>query len=74
MSKQKQPTVSEVLRAAYLESGISYNQVWRDTNIQRQCVSRFAHGGGLSIENTDRLAQYLGFELRRVSEPSRMGE
>ena len=65
MGKKTRPTTSETLRKAVLDSGRSLGEVARNTGIDLGNLSRFVRGERwLSVENLDRLIEYLGLELR----------
>lgn len=57
-------TVSETLRTALTQCGESRYAVSRATGIPESVLSRFHHGQPLRGANLDRLADYLGLELR----------
>ena len=59
-------SVSETLREALEQSGESRYAVSKATGIPQSVLSRFVHGQPLRGENTDKLAAYLGMELRPV--------
>ena len=57
-------TVSETLRKALVRCGESRYAVSMATGIDQAVLSRFHHGQPLRGENLDKLAEYLGLELR----------
>ena len=62
---RKERSVTETLRAALQDSGQSLTEVSRRTAIDVGCLSRFIRRErGLSAENIDALADYLGLDLR----------
>jgi plasmid maintenance system antidote protein VapI len=64
MNKPK-PTITEVLKNAIVESGISYKALSRETGVARASVQRFVDGRqSIRLDMADRLAQY--FKLRLV--------
>jgi transcriptional regulator with XRE-family HTH domain len=59
-------TVSETLRAALLACTASYREIGEAIGVDHSQLSRFARGDrGLSVEAIDRVAEYLGLELRK---------
>ncbi len=64
MGTKRKKTISETLRAAVSDYGQSLAEVARRTGIDVGNLSRFVRGErGLSVENLDILAEYLGLEL-----------
>ena len=70
MSKSKtKPTMTEVLKAAIDESGISRYRIAQDTGILETSLSRFMRGEtSLRLDKADVLAQYLRLELVKQRE------
>jgi plasmid maintenance system antidote protein VapI len=61
-------TISEQLRAAIQDSGLSHNELAKATGVNQPSISRFVSGDrGLGSESIDKLAAYLGLELRQAS-------
>jgi hypothetical protein len=59
-------TVSEQLRKALEQCGVTRYQVSKDTGIPASVLSRFVAGGkGLRSENIDKLCTYLGLVLTK---------
>ena len=66
------PTLSESLRAAIEDSGLTMYRVAKDAGLDFTVVSRFCHGQrDIRLETADRLAEYLGLELRPVRKQKR---
>jgi len=64
MSKKKARTLSDVLRKAIDESGLSLYRIAKDTRITSQSLLRFRRGDqSLRLDKADALAAYLGLEL-----------
>ena len=65
MSKSKtKPTMTEVLKAAIEQSGVSRYRIAQDTGILETSLSRFMRGEtSLRLDKADVLAEYLGLEL-----------
>ena len=60
--------MTDVLRIAIEESGVSRYQIAKDTGILQGSLSRFVRGEtSLRLDKADRLAAYLG--LRLVPDP-----
>jgi plasmid maintenance system antidote protein VapI len=58
-------TMTEVLRKAVLDTGLPLLQIAEAAGIERASLSRFVRGQRtLRLDMADRLAAYLGFELR----------
>jgi plasmid maintenance system antidote protein VapI len=65
MNENASPTLSDGLRRAIRESGLSYQALAEAAGVERGSVSRFARGErSLRLDMADRLAAYLGLELR----------
>jgi plasmid maintenance system antidote protein VapI len=67
--KMKQP-ITEVLRQAIVDSGMSFLALERETGVIRQSLMPFARGEtGINLDAADKLAVYFGLELvsRRIS-------
>jgi hypothetical protein len=61
---RKCPKFTDQIRRAIRDSGRSRYQIWKETGIHQETLSRFMHSkGGLSPNVLDRLAEYLGLEL-----------
>ena len=57
--------MTEVLRAAIVVSGVPYKALERETGVTRASVMRFVRGSqSLRLDKAERLADYLGLELR----------
>ena len=65
MSKKKpKPTMTDVLRTAIQESGLSAYRISKDTGLVVSSIIRFADGEtSLRLDRADVLAEYLGLEL-----------
>lgn len=60
----KDKTISGQLRAALRGSTQSIYRISKECGIDQGTLSRFRRGQvGLSLQNADRLAQYLGLKL-----------
>jgi transcriptional regulator with XRE-family HTH domain len=71
---RRKETVSDQLRRAIAESGVSRYRLWQATGVSQASLSRFLHGqADLSLGAVDAIADYLGLALVRT-EPNRAGE
>ena len=60
-------SMSAVIRQAVLDSGLPLLQIAERAGIERASLSRFVRGERtLRLDKADRLAKYLGLELRRA--------
>lgn len=56
--------MSDVLRAAIVESGLPYKALERETGVARASIMRFVRGSqSLRLDMADRLAECLGLTL-----------
>jgi plasmid maintenance system antidote protein VapI len=57
-------TLSDVLRAAVVASGMPYQALERETGVARASIMRFVRGSqSLRLDMADRLAAYFGLTL-----------
>ena len=64
MSKKRRKKLSEQLRQAVNECGMSRNAIARATGIDKGALSRFVHGErGLSLATLDLLGEVLGLRV-----------
>jgi len=56
--------ITEALQQAMADSGISRYRIAKDTELHATVLWRIAHGKSCSLETADKLAKYLGLELR----------
>jgi plasmid maintenance system antidote protein VapI len=57
--------MSEVIRRAIVESGMSYKALSRETGLTRASIQRFVDGRqSLRLDLADRLAEFFDLELR----------
>ena len=61
--------ITDVLRKAVVESGLSFLGLESETGILRQTLMRFARGDGINLDAADKLAVYFGLELRPATKP-----
>jgi transcriptional regulator with XRE-family HTH domain len=61
---KKTPTLTYVLRAAIVRSGLTYYRIAKTTGIDEANLGRFARGEmSIRLDKADRLAAYLGLRL-----------
>jgi plasmid maintenance system antidote protein VapI len=66
MSSGADDLITNVLRRAIMESGLSFKQLERETGVLRQSLMKFVRGQqSLRLDMADRLATYFGLELRQ---------
>jgi plasmid maintenance system antidote protein VapI len=59
--------ITDVLRRAILNGGVSLLRIANDTGVQRASLSRFVRGkNSLRLDVADKLAAYFGLELSKV--------
>lgn len=64
MPKKQSKRMSEQLKGAIANSGLTRYRIAKDTEIEESALSRFMSGErGLSMEALDRLLGYLGLEV-----------
>lgn len=64
MSREVDPSMSEVLRAAIVASGVPYKTLERETGVTRASIMRFVRGSqSLRLDMADKLAAYYGLTL-----------
>lgn len=62
--KAEPPTLSDQLRAAIAESGLSHYRLAKETGVSQPIITRFANGTrGISLETAGRIAGYFGMRL-----------
>jgi transcriptional regulator with XRE-family HTH domain len=66
LPKQRQPKVSDALRQAIRDSGLSWYRVAKDSNVSYPTVQRFMRDErSLSLGALDKICTYLGLQLKR---------
>ncbi len=64
MRKNRQKKLSEQIRKAVADSGITRYRISKDTGVDDGALSRFHHGkAGLSMDALDRIGAYLGLDI-----------
>jgi plasmid maintenance system antidote protein VapI len=60
-----QPTLTDTLRQAILNAGVSRYAIAQQTGVSEAALSRFVSGErGLTLESVDRLLPVLGLEVK----------
>jgi hypothetical protein len=73
MTKQREMRLSDQVRQAIAESGLTRYRIAQDTGIDESALAKFFNGQrGLSMDALDRLGEYLG--LRIVTDRNRRTE
>jgi transcriptional regulator with XRE-family HTH domain len=63
--------MTDVLRKAIAESGMTYKALERETGVKRQSLMKFARGEqSLRLDMADKLAAYFSIEVRQRSSSS----
>ncbi|MGA2032016.1 MAG: helix-turn-helix transcriptional regulator [Thermoguttaceae bacterium] len=71
MSKKKIPTISDALRRAIAESGLTLYRIAKDTGLVKSSLMRFVAGEtSLRIDRVDVLAEYLGLDVKTADSGS----
>ena len=66
--------ISETLRRAINESGLSFLALEKATGVIRQSLMPFARGeASISLAAVEKLAIYFGLELQPATKPKRKG-
>jgi plasmid maintenance system antidote protein VapI len=64
-------TISEVLRQAIIDSGLSLLRLAQETGVERASLSRFVAGKrSLRLDMADKLAAYFGLQLAKTGKNS----
>ena len=61
----KKETITDLLRKAIRESGISQRRLSIETGVDRMSINFFMRGRALHSDNLDVLAEYFGLTLVR---------
>ena len=69
--RQSSQTLTDALKTAIEQSGLSRYQIAKDTEVEEAAICRFMQGHGLLVVNVDKLAAYLGLNLVRPPTPCR---
>ncbi len=64
--KTKPKTMTEILREAIAESGLSFKEIERQTGVARQSLMKFARAEqSLRLDHADKLAEYFAIHVVR---------
>lgn len=64
-TRRRRVDLSEQLRRAIKESGLTPYRIATDAGVDRAVMTRFVNGSrGLTLDTASRIADYLGLELR----------
>jgi plasmid maintenance system antidote protein VapI len=64
--RERERTISDLLRQAIVESGLSHNALAQATGVTRASIIRFARGDqSLRLDKADLLADYFGLTLTK---------
>ena len=63
MRAKRRIRMSDRIRELIDECGMSRYAIWKETGIDQATLSRFMAGGGLSMNNLDRLADLLDLNI-----------
>lgn len=65
MTRPRPLSITEALRDAIRESGLSFNRLEAETGVLRQSLMKFVRDEqSLRLDMADKLADYFGLELR----------
>jgi plasmid maintenance system antidote protein VapI len=66
MSRHDPVPMTDTLRRAIVESGVTYKALSRETGVARASIQRFVDGRqSLRLDMADRIAAFYGLELRK---------
>ena len=66
MAKRRPKKMTDQVRQAIDDSGLTRYRIAQDTGIDESTLAKFYHGTrGLSLQNLDRLCEYLGLILTK---------
>jgi plasmid maintenance system antidote protein VapI len=64
--KREGDSLSEALKEAIRECGLSFNELARETGVRDPIISRFMNGSrSLSLKSAEKLFAYFGFSVVR---------
>jgi plasmid maintenance system antidote protein VapI len=64
--RKPQPSLSDLLRRAIVDSGVSHNALAQATGVTRASILRFVRGDqSLRLDKADLLAAYFGLTLTK---------
>ncbi|MCH2130532.1 MAG: helix-turn-helix transcriptional regulator [Pirellulaceae bacterium] len=75
MAKQRTKKMTDQIRQAIDDSGLTRYRIAKDTGIDESTLAKFYHGTrGLSLDNLDLLFGYLDLQIVRERKPRRKGK
>ena len=60
---KRRSKMSDRIRRMIDDSGLTRYRLWQETGIDQATLSRFMAGGGLSMDNLDKLADLFDWEI-----------
>lgn len=67
-------TLSDILRQAIRDSGLSVRRLSMETGLNRRCITRFLEGFQLASGNLDALAAYFDLTLKPARTVNKRGK
>ena len=75
MAKRRSKKITDQVRQAIDDSGLTRYRIAQDTGIDESFLAKFYHGHrGLSMDNLDRLGEYLGLRIVMDRKPKQKGK
>ena len=75
MAKRRPKKMTDEIRQAIGDSGLTRYRIAKDTGIDESTLAKFYHGyRGLSLDNLDRLCEYLGLRIVMDRSPNLKGK
>ena len=75
MAKRRAKKMTDEIRQAIGDSGLTRYRIAKDTGIDESTLAKFYHGHrGLSLDNLDRLCEYLGLRIVMDRKPNPKGK
>lgn len=75
MSKRRSKKMTDQVRQAIDDSGLTRYRIAQDTGIDESTLAKFYHGTrGLSLDNLDLLCEYLDLRIVAERKPTKKGK
>ena len=75
MAKRRSQKLTDQIRQAIDDSGLTRYRIAQDTGIDESSLAKFYNRHrGLSLDNLDRLGEYLGLRIVMDRKPKKKGE
>ena len=75
MAKQRSTRMTDQVRQAVGDSGLTRYRIAKDTGIDESALAKFYNGyRGLSVDNMDQLCEYLGLRIVKDRKPAKKGK